>query len=342
MSDVNSKFPIDAVITWVDGADPKHIQKLQDYLASIGGERPRAANPARFHHSGELDYCVTSLLRFAPWLRCIYIVTDNQVPDLIKTLKGTAYEDRVKIIDHQVIFAGYEQHLPTFNSISISAMLWRIPDLAENFLFLNDDFALIQPVTPEDFFRDDTLVVRGHWRPLSDRNYSKRIKAWLRKINPWFTPSQQRAGFLAGQELCAKYVDFNKQYFQIPHNPHAWKKSTFQDFCENKTELFDFNISFRLRSSEQFIPESLSAHLELKAKTAHIDNSLKTLQLKPADQAPIRVKRKLADADKNHHFAFVCVQSIENAPVQLQKLIFSWLDKRIGRLTDLIESHPHG
>lgn len=323
-------FSIDAVITWVDGSDPEHAKKLHDYLASLGGMRPRAANPVRFHDSGELDYCVTSLLRYASWLRTIYIVTDNQIPAIVERLKGTEYEGRVVVVDHKTIFAGFEQYLPTFNSSSILAVLWRIPELAERFIFLNDDFALLQPVKPEDFFQNDRVVLRGSWRSFAADGLRKRTQHWLRKLFNRDAPEVQRAGYLAGQELSAKAVGFTKKYFQIPHNPHAWRVSTFKRFFDEKPQLLDFSVSFRLRSAEQFIIEGLSAHLELAANSAVVDKRLKTLQLKPADQALIRIKRKIENADRDSSTAFVCVQSIEKAPEDVQKLIFSWLDRRIG------------
>lgn len=323
-------YPIDAVITWVDGADPEHSKKLNTYLATLGDVRPRAANPIRFHHSGELDYCVTSLLRFAPWIRTIYIVTDNQVPAIINRLKGTEYEGRVVVVDHRVIFAGFEQYLPTFNSSSILAVLWRIPNLAEHFIFLNDDFALVQPVKPSDFFREDKVVLRGNWRAFAESGWRKRVRRWFKEVLMRSKPSEQRAGYLAGQELSAAVVGFEKKYFQVPHNPHAWRVSTFKNFFEDNPALLEFSVSFRLRSAEQFIVEGLSAHLELKSNNAIIDKKLKTVQLKPADQGFIRIQRKIEVADKDVKYAFVCIQSIENAPEKIQKFIFSWLDKRIS------------
>jgi hypothetical protein len=176
----NNQSPIDAVITWVDGADPNHKAKLDAYLSSIGNVRPRSANPARFSSVGEIEYCVVSLLRFAPWIRTIFIVTDQQQPDFMAKLVGTAYESRIKIVDHSVIFSGYEQYLPTFNSMSISSMLWRIPGIAERFLFLNDDFALIRPVESSAFFRGDKVVLHGVWRTQTDKHFVKKLPGFLK------------------------------------------------------------------------------------------------------------------------------------------------------------------
>lgn len=56
---------IDAVVTWVNGEDPAHREKLNAYLASIG-HRPKIASPNRYRETGEFAYCIASLLKFAP------------------------------------------------------------------------------------------------------------------------------------------------------------------------------------------------------------------------------------------------------------------------------------
>ncbi|MDF3013423.1 MAG: hypothetical protein K0Q78_1627 [Cellvibrio sp.] len=332
-----NESPIDAVIPWVDGADPKHKARLEAYLASIGGARPRSASPSRFHNSNEIEYCVVSLLRFASWIRTIYIVTDQQIPELIHKLKGTVYESRVRVIDHKAIFAGYEDCLPTFNSSTILTMLWRIPGLAEQFLFLNDDFALIRPVQPRDFFCENGVVLRGNWRKFSDKSFGKRLVNFLRSLIYGSQPKEKiRVGYIAAQEVSAKIVNFSDRYFQVPHNPHAWRVSTFRDFFEDHPEILKFNIGFRLRSPEQFIGEALSAHLELKKSAGVIDDKLSTLQLKPADQSEFRIKFKLFNADRDSSIAFVCVQNLENASEEKQKIVMAWLNRRVGLLSDLV------
>ena len=342
MSNIKLNPSIDAVITWVNGSDPKHASKLQSYLTSIGGVPPRGADSARFHHSGELDYCVVSLLRFAPWIRNIFIVTDDQTPDLIKLLKGTDYESRIRVIDHKTIYSGYDKYLPTFNSSSILNLLWRIPDLTENFLFLNDDFALIQPVQPEDFFQDNKVVLRGRWRIHVERLWYKKIKMWLKKIfYKGDRKHKERAGYLVRQAASAKLVGFSKKYFQLEHNPHPWRRSTFDDFFTENPDVLDSSIKFKLRSPKQYIVEALAAHLEFRKGGVLVDNRLKTMQLKPADQANVRIKNKLRKMNADSSIAFVCVQNIEAAPESIQRVVFEWMDTRIGCLTDLIESESN-
>ncbi len=337
------QLPVDAVITWVDGADPAHKAKLDEYLASIGGTRPRSASAARFHSSGEIDYCVTSLLRFAPWLRTIYIVTDAQTPDLIDKLKGTQYEDKVKVIDHKIIFSGYEQYLPTFNSMSIASMLWRIPNLSERFLFLNDDFALIRAVNINDFYRNNSVILRGSWRKMSDRKIINRL---LCRVKCFFGMSNQlrkkeRVRFVGVQEQSAKLLGFHERYFQLAHNPHPWLKSSWENYFNANPQQLNVNIGYKFRSAEQFVPEGFSAHYEIKQGLAVIDNLLKTLQLKPAEQSFRRLKNKICGANINQNTAFVCVQNLEQAPQENQTIITDWLNSRIGLLESFLSDQSN-
>ena len=55
---------VDAVITWVDGSDPNHAQKLRQFFDSIEAEAPAST---RFANTGEIEYCAVSILKFAPW-----------------------------------------------------------------------------------------------------------------------------------------------------------------------------------------------------------------------------------------------------------------------------------
>ena len=75
--------PIDAVITWVDGLDPAHLQKRQNFMGSAPHLfHENATNPHRWACNGEIYLCLSSLEHNAPWLRKIWIVVDDQSPDL--------------------------------------------------------------------------------------------------------------------------------------------------------------------------------------------------------------------------------------------------------------------
>lgn len=335
MQDIPVSTPIDAVIMWVDGADPDHAARLDNFLRSKGLLREGGADKARFHNAGELDYCVTSLLKFAPWLRTIFIVTDQQRPLLLDKLVGTAFEQRVCLVDHRVIFAGYPECLPNFNSMAISSLLWRIPGIAEQFLYLNDDFMLIQPTRPNDFFRDNKVVLRGKWHLLSEAVPGSSV---IRFVRRWFGRDKKnnRVSFWALQQSCARLLGITKRYFRLPHVPHAWRRSSWEQMFNEFPHALNTNISAQLRGAGQYVPEALSSHFHWRENLAVLDNDRTNMQLKPARQSVFRLHFKLHYADINKNVVFACVQSIEAGSAEKQQLIYRWLDKRIGSIDELI------
>lgn len=141
--------PVDAVITWVDGSDPEWVQRKSAFKP---GQSARESSnvEARFSDNTELRACLRGIAAYAPWIRHIFIVTDQQVPAWLDQSAGQAGGTGVSIVDHREILP--HNVLPTFNSHVIESALHRIPGLSEHYLYFNDDVILGAPSTPEDFF----------------------------------------------------------------------------------------------------------------------------------------------------------------------------------------------
>ncbi|MFF7645832.1 stealth conserved region 3 domain-containing protein [Streptomyces canus] len=144
------RFPVDVVYTWVDGHDPAWRERR----AACAGRayHEEADNAARYLNRDELRYSLRSLRQYAPWVRTIYLVTDDQVPAWLDT--GAA---GLRVIGHKEIFSD-PSLLPTFNSHAIESQLHHIDGLAEHFLYFNDDVFLGRPVIPQDFFLANGLT----------------------------------------------------------------------------------------------------------------------------------------------------------------------------------------
>jgi hypothetical protein len=326
--------PIDAVITWVDGADPAHAARLAQYLGQTGRPPPLAAHATRFADAGEIEYCLASIVRFAPWIRTVHILTDRQVPPLMARLAGTPWADRVRVVDHRDAFAGLEHHLPSFNSRAIISTLWRIPDLADAFVYFNDDFVLLRPVQPTDFFRDGQLVLRGKWQPQAHRRPLRRAIEALRRMlgrDP-AQAANARVRNLAAQEESARLGGFPDTYLRLYHNPFPMRRATLARWFAQHPDKLEANLGPKLRSATQFKTEALAAHLEAAQGTAVTDNALRTVQLKPSEQWLPRLKAKLAQADADAGIAFAVVQSLDQAPPAARDVVLAWLVRRVGRL----------
>ncbi|MDE7388656.1 MAG: Stealth CR1 domain-containing protein [Muribaculaceae bacterium] len=155
---------VDLVYLWVDGNDPEWRAK---HDALTGVTRPDDSK-GRYADNEELRYSLRSVEQYAPWVRHIYIVTDNQVPEWLNT-----DNPRIRIVDHTEILP--RQSIPCFNSNVIEHCLHRIPGLAERFLYANDDMLFSREVTPDDFFAPDGLpLIRMTRSPL------RRVSVWFR------------------------------------------------------------------------------------------------------------------------------------------------------------------
>ena len=324
-------LPVDAVIAWVDGNDPVLTAKRNSYL---NGQTPgitSGAHSTRFASVNEIRYCVLSILRFAPFVRNIYIVTDNQNPGLDEDLQAFFPEKRgsVKIVDHREIFEGFEEHLPTFNSISIASMIWRIRGLAQNFIYFNDDSFLVRPVSRDDFFIGGRPVIRGRWVPAPvPRVMFVRLRRFIRRKLLNDTGYQLRASFHIGQWNSAALLGFRCRYFTNSHTPHTVDRKTVEEFFGRNRELLEKNISFRFRDYSQFTFISLSNHLQLLGGNRLIRKP-DFVYLKPANRRGDYIGKKIRICENNPGIMFLCAQSLDLCSKEEQDKLFSWLDERL-------------
>ncbi|RYC10409.1 stealth conserved region 3 domain-containing protein [Nocardioides zhouii] len=140
------RFDIDVVYTWVDGDDEDWLAARDTRTTELGGvPSERAAGAQRYKSRDELRYSMRSLHLFAPWVRRIHLVTAGQVPSWLDTS-----HDRIRVVDHRDILPA--SALPTFSSHAIETRLHAVPDLADHFVYVNDDVFLGRPRRPEHFF----------------------------------------------------------------------------------------------------------------------------------------------------------------------------------------------
>lgn len=135
-------YSIDFVVPWVDDTDPVWREKKAKYT---GTEVREGNSEVRYRDWDTLRYWFRGVEKFAPWVRYIYFVTDDQKPEWLNIdhpkLKWVKHTDYIP-----------SEYLPTFSSHTIEWNLHRIEGLSENFVYFNDDVFLINKVMPEDFF----------------------------------------------------------------------------------------------------------------------------------------------------------------------------------------------
>ena len=312
-------FPIDAVLPWVDGGDPVLAARRAQYSGAGELANDELGGPARYVSSGEIRWTVASMLRYAPFLRKIFIVTDGQDPDLGGMLREH-FPDRVDdvvIVDHSVIFRGREASLPTFNSNSIDTLIWNIPDLSEHFLYSNDDTMLIRPVTVEDFFPDGKVTCYAHKYP-----------AALARLSRLLRP--KHAGFKVFILRSLELMGGRGHILYLGHTPCAMLKSWFERWSEERPDMVECNLRHKFRDMEQFeVQEAFYLDMERRGRLFLVSDLEAGLVLRRHVKGDEYVEKKLAlfSADKTRKF--VCFNAVDNLSPASQARVAAWLDERI-------------
>ncbi|MDA2810297.1 stealth conserved region 3 domain-containing protein [Nocardiopsis sp. RSe5-2] len=252
--------PIDAVVTWVDGDDPRWRRRFAAALAEHGGRAGAdGALEHRFSGADELRYALRSIAMFAPWVRRIHLVTDDQVPSWLDRA-----HPGVRVVDHTALFA--DADLPTFNSHAIESRLHRVPGLSEHFLYFNDDMFLGRPVAPETFFAGNGSV----------RCFRSSTSV------PFGAPSPEEPAYFAAQKNNRALLEraFGRaQVFAFRHAPYALRRSVLEELEDRFPEEFAATAAARFRGPTDLSPVPLHhyyAHLTGRAfpgsvKYAYVD-----------------------------------------------------------------------
>ncbi len=201
---MKSEIPnIDLVYLWVDGNDPKWQAKRNAFLERKV-ENSLSSFNGRYVNNDELKYSLRSVERYAPWIRKIFIVTDDQTPEWLDI-----ENPKIKIIDHKEILPA--ESLPCFNSNVLEHFLCKISNLSEYFILSNDDTFFNKIVSPTTFFgKDGYPIIRLTRKPF------RRFRWFLREQifkNPHKLYS--KALFNAAELVKQKFGFF---YNGLPHH----------------------------------------------------------------------------------------------------------------------------
>ncbi len=246
---------IDIVYLWVDGNDPRWLAK---HNACIGKTEDKSAVncKGRYSDNDELKYSLRSVEMYAPWIRKIFIVTDNQVPKWLDTSNP-----KIRIVDHKEILP--EVSLPCFNSRLIEHFLYKIPGLSEHFLYANDDMFINRPVTPATFFAADGLpIIRFNRRP-------------FRKFTLWFKEKVQGKALSNYVQAIRNSAELVEKRYGIyyggktHHNIDAYLKSDYRHVGDVFRNEIGAMLTHHVRSADD-VQRNIYSYVALAEKRAHL------------------------------------------------------------------------
>ncbi len=120
-------YPIDFVVTWVDGSDEEWIAQKNKYLEK--NTTSVDVRKRRFRNWDNFQYWFRGVERFAPWVNHIYLVTPGHFPKWLNL-----DNPKVTLVDQSTLFD--EKYLPTFNNCAVELLMYKIQGLSEHFVYL--------------------------------------------------------------------------------------------------------------------------------------------------------------------------------------------------------------
>lgn len=255
--------PIDVVIPWVDGDDPAWRKERARYTPAANAD----GREERYRDWDNLQYVFRGIETFMPWVNQVHFVTCGHLPKWLNVAcpRINTTCPKLHIVRHEDFIPA--EFLPTFNANTIELNLHRIPGLAEQFIYFNDDMFPLQPMRPERFFRnglpcDSALMNPVYTAHLADtagdtaiyyfsyndveylnRFYDRR-ESIRRHPCKWFHPAY---GIHNLRNICLlpwpRFVGFYD-----PHLPQPYLKSSFVGAWEEAGDILDATCRNRFRS----------------------------------------------------------------------------------------------
>lgn len=224
----------DVIITWVDGED-RPWRTLRD-SCPMTAEEARFNPPCRFFDYENLRFALRSLDQHVGGVGKIHIVTACELPRYLGS-------ERLVVVRDQAL-ARPAEPAPYYNSIAIESCLHRMPQLAEHFVAMNDDFFLTKPIGFSDFFAQGQALYQLSRTPATFFPYEFEHRSELvNDINLRVIQNARRF-------LQKKFGE--AEFLVLEHAPLPFFRSVLEEFDLENPEVLNTNRSFRFRNPRQY------------------------------------------------------------------------------------------
>ena len=261
-----NNLDVDVVYTWVNHEDKEWKKAFAKANGQNSDIETDAASLTRFHSNDELKYSLRSLFQNANWVRTIYIVSNCQPPTWLDL-----NNKKIIWINHSEIIPG--NHLPTFSSHTIESYLHKISDLSENFIYMNDDIFMMEPLEKSVFFDGIGLRSKSFLEP-----YAMVSGNIVLGAPDYLNASRNSA------QLLQKEVGYLPTRLHL-HAPHVLKKSLLLELEIKFSAAFEATREGYFRSPNDVNVTSFLYHHYALAKGAAIESDLRCSLVKNNDLA---------------------------------------------------------
>ena len=246
--------PIDIIIPWVDSNDMEW-RKSKNFYAGLECRKDLIDDSdVRYRDWDIIRYLFRGIDMYMPWVRTVHFVTVGHLPSWINT-----EAERLHVVCHNEYIPN--KYLPTFSAIPIELNMHRIPGLADQFIFFNDDIIVLKPVKPTNFFKKGlptdyailNPLISSHRYAVSDiaimdieiiNDHFKKNDVIKKNPLKWFN---LRYGTDLFRSLCLMpWPKFSTLFTK--HQCNAFLKETFEELWNKEYDILDTTCRHKFRS----------------------------------------------------------------------------------------------
>lgn len=302
---------IDFVIAWVDGNDPAWRAEKALYQGVAQNEDSRNV---RYRDWDNLHYWFRAVEAYAPWVNRVHLVTWGHVPKWLQLS-----HPKLNVVKHSDYIPA--EYLPTFSSHPIELNLHRIPGLADQFVYFNDDFFLTAPVKSTDFFvnglpcdsleeyplqitfKDVTLNVNVNDILFVNQHFQKE-QCRRKNLQKWFSAKT----LVPTIRNLLMYICSRVSFVGLNHHhlPQAYLKSSLEAVWELDHALLHETCTHKFRDAAD-VSQCVFKFYQLASGIFHPYNKRRYGCWFPGGSDP----RRAAEAIRKQQYKFICYNDSE-------------------------------
>ena len=248
----NENYPIDFVVTWVDGNDPVWRAEKAKYSPNKNADNRNV----RYRDWDNMQYWFRAVEKFAPWVNKVHFVTYGHLPKWLNTDCP-----KLNIVKHSDFIP--KEYLPTFSSRPIEFNLHRIKNLAEHFVYFDDDMFLLKPASKELFFKnglptdfaitstlsatdksDTVQFAKFNNIVILNSHFDKKVQM-KKNLSKWINPAY-------GWNALRNLIFMGEHRFKClanNHLPFGFLKSDYVEVWEKEFDTLDITCRHRFRTN---------------------------------------------------------------------------------------------
>jgi len=148
---------IDIVVPFYNDSDEYWRGIFRDYLSKQNTNDRQVIGDERYRDWDCFKYFFRCIENNCKWVNKVFLLVacESQIPKWLDT-----NNPKLRIVYHKEFIP--EELLPTFNTFTIETYICKIKDLSDNYVYCNDDYYFLNPISKHMFFVDDYPVYRDN------------------------------------------------------------------------------------------------------------------------------------------------------------------------------------